>query len=151
MATNPELNLFLNKVASFVKVAIVEIENLQDAKAEAVRKRAAVLDEANRKEAQEVAQKEQFRQSLKLAADALYEADFITDDNERKRFLKKAENDPSYLSSVIEKVCNASSASLIGYPARVAVHKVKQGDYYDPVRVKAFGYDGTNDLLEDIV
>lgn len=147
MTQPPEINLFLNKVASFVKVAVVEIENLQDAAQEANRKEA----EFHRKEAAEIVKKETYRQSLKLAAKALYEADFITDDNERKKFLKKAEDDPSYLSKVIEKVCNAADVSLIGLPARVAARTEKQGEYYDPVRIKAFGLDDSNNfLLEDI-
>lgn len=129
--TQADLNLFLSKVAQFVKLAIDQLDTRQEEIVE-MRKTAAA----------EVFRREAFQTSLEKAARALYNADFITDDLERKRFLKKATDDPSYLSSVIVKVCNAADVALIGSPARVAVRQ-KQGEEFDPVKARAFGADYT--------
>lgn len=136
-----DFNLFLQKVAQFVKLAIEDIESKQENVLE-MKKQAAA--EAQRWEG--------YNGSLKKAAQALYDADFITDEVERNRFLKKASENPSYLSSVIVKVCNAADVALIGSPARVAVRQ-KQGEEFDPVKARAFGYDysgGTSSFLDDV-
>lgn len=129
--TQADLNLFLRKVAQFIKVATNELETRKDQ-----------LVEMKKTAAAEALRQEHYEYSLSKAAQALYDADFITDEVERKRFLRKAAEDPSYLSSVIVKVCNAADVALIGSPARVAV-KQKQGEEFDPVKARAFGADYT--------
>jgi hypothetical protein len=128
--TQAEYNLLFKKVAQFIKVATNELHQRQEQVVE-LRKTAAV----------EARRKENFELSLHKAASALYDADFITDELERKRFLRKAAEDPSFLSSVIVKVCNAADVALIGSPARVAVRQQKQGEEFDPVKARAFGAD----------
>ena len=139
--TQPEINLFLQKVGDFVKLAISELDNRQS-QVLGLRKTAAV-----------VAQKQEgYQFSLRKAAAALYDADFLTDEVERKQFLKKASEDPSYLSSVIVKVCNAADVALIGSTARVAVRQ-KQGEEFDPVKARAFGLDYSSNpanILDDL-
>lgn len=140
--TQNEFNLFLQKVAQFVEVATDELDTRQERVVE-LRKAASL--EARRWDA--------YKESLNKTAQALYDADFITDEVERKRFLKKASEDPSYLSSVIVKVCNAADVALIGSPARVAMRQQKQGEEFDPVKARAFGWDYTGNpgsLLDDI-
>lgn len=127
--TQNDLNQFLQKVAQFVKLAIDEIDARNENLVE-LRKTAAA----------EARRQNNYQESLSKAAHALYEADFITDEIERKKFLKKASEDPSYLSSVIVKVCNAADVALIGSPASVAVRQ-KQGEEFDPVKARAFGWD----------
>ena len=122
-------NELLQKVGQFVKLATSEID-AQQGRIVSLRKQAAV----------DARRHEEFGKSLSKAAQALYDADFITDEVERKQFLKKASEDPSYLSSVIVKVCNAADVALIGSPARVAMRQ-KQGEEFDPVKAKAFGWD----------
>lgn len=129
--TQADYNLLFRKVAQFVKLATNELQQRQEQLVE-MRKTAAA----------EALRQENYEYSLHKAAKALYEADFITDEVERKRFLRKAAEDPSYLSSVIVKVCNAADVALIGSPARVAV-KQKQGEEFDPVKARAFGADYT--------
>ncbi len=140
--TQDDLNLFFSKVAQFVKLATTRLEQRYEQIVE-MKKEAAVRSQ----------QAENYRNSLDKAARALYDADFITDDLERKRFLRKAAEDPSYLSSVIVKVCDAADVALIGSPARVAV-KHKQGEEFDPVKARAFGtdYSGgfTGQILDDL-
>lgn len=132
-----DLNLLLCKVSQFVKVATREIDTLQD--------EVATL---HQKEASENLRIEKYAESLKKAAQALYNSDFLTDDRERRQFLRKAAEDPSYLSSIIVKVCNAADVSLIGSPARVAVKKAEE---FDPIKARAFGWDNqTSSLLDDI-
>lgn len=139
--TNDDFNLFLRKVAQFVKIATDELDTKQER-----------LLELRKEAAAEACRWDNYHSTLSKAANALYDADFITDEIERKRFLKRATEDPSYLSSVIVKVCNAADVALIGSPARVAMSK-KQGEEFDPVKAKAFGYDyssGQSDFLDDI-
>ena len=140
--TQADLNLFLRKVAQFIKVATNELDQRREQ-----------LVEMKKTAAAENTRHERYQYSLEKAAMALYDADFITDDMERKRFLRKAAEDPSYLSSVIVKVCNAADVALIGSPARVAV-KQKQGEEIDPVKARAFGADYSGSFggptLEDL-
>ena len=136
-----EFNDLLQKVGQFVKLATSELTVQQETNA-ALRKQAAA----------EARRRDEYSHSLRKAAQALYDADFITDEMERKNFLKKASEDPSYLSSVIVKVCNAADVALIGAPARVAMRQ-KQGEEFDPVKARAFGYDYTgtaSGLLDDV-
>lgn len=149
---NPSIQLVLQKTASFVKLAIEETEELQ-AQVDALRQReAAYLIE--RQQTQKLAEENRYSQlvSISKAAEALYNSDFITDDYERKLFVKKAQ-DPAYLASVIEKICKAADVSRIGSPARVAA-KVGGVDEDDPVKRRMYGIDGTsfarsNILLEE--
>lgn len=139
--TQQDLSLLTEKVAQFVKLATHELHIQQDRVVEFKKQAAA---EARRQEG--------YQQSLQKAARALYDADFITDEMERRKFLRKAAEDPSYLSSVIVKVCNAADVALIGSPARVAVRQ-KQGEEFDPVKARAFGTDYTGlsgNLLDDL-
>jgi len=129
--TQADLNLFLSKVAQFVKVAIAQLDTRQEQ-----------LLEMKKTAAAEAFRREAYTSSLEKAAHALYDADFITDETERKKFLRKAAEDPSYLSSVIVKVCNAADVALVGTTARVAVRQ-KQGEEFDPVKARAFGADYT--------
>lgn len=127
--------LFLQKVAQFAKISIERVEDLEE----------EILD-YRKKEAAEEIKLERFSRVLNKVAQALYESDFITDELERKRFLKRAQEDPSYLGEVLIKVCNAADVVLIGSPARVAA-KPKQAEY-DPVAAKAFGWS-TSNFLDD--
>lgn len=129
--TQTDLKAFLSKVAQFVKLATAQLETRQEQ-----------LVEMKKMAAAEALRRETYQTSLEKAARALYDADFITDDVERKKFLRKAAEDPSYLTSVIVKVCNAADVALIGSTARVAVRQ-KQGEEFDPVKARAFGADYT--------
>lgn len=138
--TQTDINVFLQKVAQFVKLAINELDAKQERVVE-LRKEAAVVDR----------KWTDYSASLNKAASALYDADFITDEVERRKFLKKASEDPSYLSSVIVKVCGAADVALIGSPAGVAMRQQKQGEEFDPVKARAFGWDySSSQLLDDI-
>jgi hypothetical protein len=128
---------FLQKVAEFTKLAISEIEDLKE-QIQDFRKQAAV----------ESLRERRLNLALEKAADALYKSDFITDSYERKEFLKKAKEDPSYLARTIEKLCDAADVASIGSPARVA--KPKQAEEYDPVMARAFGISRSGSfVLED--
>ncbi len=126
---------FLSKVASFTRVALDEISEKQaqvnDLEGQVLSfiRKDAILKRA------ELTKQAQLVLLLKEAADALYESDHITDESERKEFLKKAE-DPTFLAKTLIKICKAADVSLIGSPARVAVTKTAD---YDPVAERAFG------------
>jgi hypothetical protein len=122
----PEVKIFLQKVAEFTKIALNEIES-KDRLIYGFKKEAAA----------DLIKEARYEDSLEKAADALYNLDFITDKYERREFLKKAKQDPSYLASMLIKVCDASDVASIGSPARVT--KIKQAEDYDPVMEKAFG------------
>ena len=120
-------NLVLQKMASFIKLAIDETDRLQD----------DVL-ELRKKEAADELSKERYLLALRKTADALYDTDFLTDEHEKRAFLKKATEDPIYVVRFLEKVCEAADIAQIGKPARVAA-KPKEAEY-DPVMAKAFGW-----------
>ena len=119
-------NTLLTKLAQFVKLAVSETERLQ-----------TDILELKKKEAAEEIGKHKYELELKRAADALYDADFLTDDHEKKVFLRKAAEDPVYVIRILEKVCEAADIAQIGKPARVAA-KPKEAEY-DPVMARAFG------------
>lgn len=130
-----QITLLLQKVASFANVAVEEVRGLEH-KLHEQRKQAAV---------------EEFKQiklakALEKAAESLYRADFITDEYERREFLKKAKDDPSYLARMLEKVCDAADVAPIGSPARVTKPKLAE---YDPVAARAFGYNKSSFVIED--
>jgi hypothetical protein len=113
-------------MAQFVKLAIDETERLED----------SVL-ELRKKEAAESLSKERYEFALRKTADALYNTDFLTDEHEKRTFLRKAAEDPVYVVKFLEKVCEAADVAPIGKPARVAA-KPKEAEY-DPVYARAFG------------
>ena len=114
-------------MAQFVKLAIDETEKLED----------SVL-ELRKKEAAEELNKERYEYALRKAAEALYNTDFLTDEHEKRAFLRKAAEDPVYVVKFLEKVCEAADVAPIGKPARVAA-KPKEAEY-DPVMARAFGW-----------
>jgi hypothetical protein len=120
----------LTKVADFVKLALQE-------SAQSNTKTAALEQEVlsyRIKEAAFEVKRQQIRKDLEKAAEALYDADFITSEVERTNFLKRAQEDTGYLARTLEKVCNAADVALIGSPARVANdHQQKKLADYDPV------------------
>lgn len=129
-------NNFLTQVAQFVKLAIDSNDELQE-RLYNQQKQAAVKD----------LDKEKFRVALHKAADALYDSDFLTDEHEKKMFLKKATEDPIYVVRTLEKVCEAADVAQIGRPARVAA-RPKEAEY-DPVMAAAFGYDTAKGIIDD--
>jgi hypothetical protein len=125
----------LDKVATFVNVALAEIDQLskklaayEDKKAEESKKEDAALESA-----------------LKKAAEAMYNSDFINDEDEKSLFVKKAKEDALYLAKVVERVCNAADVAYMGKAA-----SVKSSNHTDdPVMRRAFGYDNNYSLLDD--
>lgn len=136
--------LFLQKVAQFAKISVSTVDKLDD--------KISNLEDSllsyRKKEAQDNYKQVKLESAIEKAAKALYESDFLTDDAERRKFLKRAKEEPSYLVDVLIKVCNAADVALIGSPARVA-SKPKQAEY-DPVAARAFGYSSSaNSLIDD--
>jgi competence transcription factor ComK len=83
--------------------------------------------------------------ALKKAAEAMYSADFINDEDEKTLFVKKASHDPVYLAKIVERVCNAADVAYMGKSA--TVKSSNQSD--DPVLRRAFGYDSSYSLLDE--
>jgi beta-phosphoglucomutase-like phosphatase (HAD superfamily) len=133
-----EKNLLI-KFAEFTKLAINELRQL---KAE----RKALLQ----KEASAEEQNEKYYEAVTKVANALYNSDleFITGDFDRRKFIKRAIDDHTYLARTFEKVCNAADVALIGKPARVAANR-KQA-IYDPVYERAFGKSHDDYSLMDM-
>ena len=129
--------VFLQKVAEFTSIVLDKVAELE-----------ARLTVQLKKEAAEVESKEKYDYSLRKAAKALYDADFLFDSDDQRQFLSKASEDSSYVPKMLEKVCKASEVSLIGTPARVAHSKVAVAN--DPVYSKAFGTrsKGYEELLD---
>lgn len=142
-----EIDLLLQKVASFVKVAIDETEEQRFALYQFQKKEAALRQKLAEEELAVVENSRNYLRSLDKAADALYKTDFITDEFERKEFMKRAQQNPSYLASVVEKLCKAADVALIGSPARVAVRRAE--DEVDPVRARAFGLSNSQSVIFD--
>jgi hypothetical protein len=125
-----------NKMAEFVKVATSEITDLREQ-----------LSEYRKKEAAEIAARdEEFEAALKKAADALYNSDFITDEDEKRAFVKRAKEDSKYLARTVERVCNAADVAYMG---KVATVKTDNNIENDPVMKRAFGFDSNYSLLDD--
>jgi hypothetical protein len=137
----------LQKVASFVKVAIDETEGQRLALFQFQKKEAALKQKQTEEEKAKDESLKQYSRSLDKAADALYKTDFITDEFERREFVKRAQQNPSYLASVVEKLCKAADVALIGSPARVAVKRAE--DEIDPVRARAFGLSTSSSVIFD--
>jgi hypothetical protein len=125
----------LRKIENFVKVALSEISTLK-----------GQVEEFKVKEAEEISrQDKELDQALKKAAEAMYSADFINDEDEKSSFVKKAKEDSKYLARIVEKVCNAADVAYMGKSA--SVKSSNQTD--DPVMRRAFGYDVNYSLLDD--
>ncbi len=129
--------LFLQKFAEFTKVVISELKQLR-----------SQLSDQMSKEAQHDEQQENYYNSVVKIANALHQTDYdFIIDNDRKKFIKKASENPALLAEVFSKVCEASDVTLIGRPARVAA-KSKIANY-DPVYARAFGL-GYNGEVTDV-
>ena len=123
------------KIEEFVKQAMEEIADLK-----------TQLSSLYEKQAEEAAERdEDFDHALKVAANALYDSDFINDEYDKRRFIKKAKEDHKYLASVIQKICEAADVSTFGSVASVKT----AGESVDPVMRKAFGYDVNYNLLDE--
>jgi phage-related protein len=107
----------LHKIEEFVKVALSEISELQN--------KLSSLQ-------------------VKQAAEAMYNSDFINDEDEKAMFVKKAKEDSKYLAQVVERVCNAADVAYMGKVA--TVKSSIQSD--DPVMRRAFGNGGSYSLLD---
>lgn len=129
---------FLLKFAEFTRVVLGEIKSLREQVSYHMSKQASAD-----------ATREEYQKAVMKVAEALYNSDldFVTGDFDRRKFIKRAMEDPSYIARTLEKVCNASDVSLIGKPARVAATNKKLASY-DPVYHRAFG---TNQFSEDSI
>ena len=124
----------LHKIEQFVKVALDEIASLNDSIVELNNKKAYELQLADKT----------LDSSLKKAAEALYSADFINDEEEKQLFMKRAKEDINYLAKTLERVCKAADVAYMGKVANVKSSVPSE----DPVMRRAFGYDAYN-LLEE--
>jgi hypothetical protein len=125
----------LHKIEQFVKVALAEIADLkQQLHAQQV-KQASITEQQNK----------ELETALKKAAQAMYNSDFINDEDEKALFVKKAQEDHKYLAKVVERVCAAADVSFMGKSA--SVKAAPQSD--DPVMRRAFGYSSYDNLLDD--
>lgn len=124
----------LHKIEEFVKVALAEISELQHRLSSLQVKQAADLAQDNR----------ELDTVLKKAAEAMYNSDFINDEDEKALFVKKAKEDSKYLAQVVERVCNAADVAYMGKVA--TVKSSIQTD--DPVMRRAFGNGGNYSLLD---
>jgi predicted urease superfamily metal-dependent hydrolase len=125
----------LHKVENFVKVALSEISDLQQKVSALQVKQAEEVLQSNR----------EFEAALKKAAEAMYNSDFINDEDEKMNFVKKAQQDPKYLARMVERVCNAADVSYMGKSSSVKSSTPSD----DPVMRRAFGYGGSYSLLDD--
>jgi hypothetical protein len=124
------------KFEEFVKIALEEIDELK-----------AQLNSTNEKSANEKELRDEaFDHALKQAATALYDSDFINDEYDKRRFVKKAKEDHKYLAEVIQKVCQAADVAAFGSVANVKTAG-DAGD--DPVMRRAFGYDVNYNLMDE--
>jgi outer membrane murein-binding lipoprotein Lpp len=133
-------NEILVKVAQFNKLALEEIESL-NAKVASLEQDLETAHEFRSDKIEAV---------IKKAADALYEADFITDRYSYRDFVKKASADPTVLVKTIEKICAYHDVASPGTPSSVSI---KHADYDeklgpDPIMERAFGRQPLN-LLDD--
>jgi hypothetical protein len=125
----------LLKIQEFVKVALHEIKDLKEQLNLVQEKRAS----------EQIKKDKELDNVLRKAAEAMYNSDFITDEDEKAIFVKRAKEDVKYLASVVERVCNAADVSYMGKVA--SVKSSNESD--DPVMRRAFGYSGTYSLLDE--
>ena len=78
-----------------------------------------------------------YNKAIKMAGQAMFESDFITDDG-GESFVKKAQENPAYLAQVIKKLCEASDVMTMGKVSSVRSVSEKDADF-DPVKARAFG------------
>jgi hypothetical protein len=125
----------LLKIEGFVKIALSEISELKQQ-----------LHTLQTRENEKLASHDrELELALKKAAEAMYSSDFINDDDEKKTFIKKAKEDPTYLAKIVERVCNAADVAYMGKQA--TVKSSTQSD--DPVIRRAFGYEHSYSLLDE--
>lgn len=124
----------LHKIETFVKVALSEITDLRNQ-----------IDARNLKLAEVQKESRELGSALKKAAEAMYNADFINDEEEKSTFIKKSQEDPVYLAKVVERVCKASDVAYMGKVASVKSSTHSE----DPVIRRAFGYSNSYSLLDD--
>ena len=134
MPTNSQL---LSQVAAFIKVAVDTNEELE-----------GTLLELRKKQAAEALDQDRYELALKKAADVLYDSDFLTDEREKRTFIRKAAEDPSYVVRMLENVCQASDISQLGKVAKVSARPKEAA--FDPVMARAFpGMYGNTPFTED--
>lgn len=127
----------LNKFAEFSKKAVDTISTLETKVAQ-LEKEVSIEKEAEY----------EFGKLLEKAAKALYDADFLVDYDQRKDFVKKAQ-DTSFLIKTLIKVAAASDVASYGKVANVI--STSKFDKVDPIAARAFGYNAAAgySLLED--
>jgi hypothetical protein len=125
----------LDKIEKFVKVALAEITDLRQQLSQQQQIKQAAVEQENK----------ELYKALKKAAEAMYSADFINDEDEKALFVKKAQEDPKYLAKIVERVCNASDVAYMGKMASVKASNHTE----DPVMRRAFGYDNNYSLLDE--
>ena len=125
----------LHKIETFVKVALAEIADLKEQLNRQQQKEAAVR----------TAKDKELEDALKKAAEAMYSADFIIDEDEKVSFVKKAKEDAQYLARVVERVCNAADVAYMGKVATVKSSSPSD----DPVMRRAFGYYNSYGILDE--
>lgn len=133
---------FLSKIASFTKIALDEIAELEQELSIIRKKEASAKYTTLEKNAK-------YASTLEKAAEALYDTDFLTDDVERVKFLKLAKENPTYLAETLIKVCHAADVSLLGTPARASIKMSSQFADDDPVAAKAFGYRSSSLIFDE--
>ena len=132
-------NNFLNQVTQFIKLALDNSDELQEE-----------LFEYKKQAAAEELNKEKYRLALQKAADALYDTDFITDDVEKRTFLRKAAEDPIYVVRTLEKVAEQADVAQIGRPAKLkARSKEAEMEENDPVYQAAFGVAYNSGIIDE--
>ena len=125
----------LQLAEQFVKLAIDETERLEE----------SVL-ELRKKAAAESLNQERYELALRKVAGVLYNTDFLTDEYEKRAFLKRASEDPIYVVKFLEKVCEAADVSTIGSTSRIKTAPKEAA--FDPVFARAFG-GYNNSLIDD--
>ena len=133
MPTNSQL---LTQVANFIKVAVNTNEELE-----------STVLELRKKQAAEALDQDRYEMALRKAADVLYDSDFLTDEREKRTFIRKAAEDPTYIVRMLENVCQASDISQLGKVAKVSARPKEVA--YDPVMARAFPGLYGNSFTED--
>lgn len=126
--------VFLQKFAEFTKLVMNRISALEEQVSYHQLKQANVNTE-----------QEKYVQSVIKVADALYDSDleFVAGDFDRRKFIKRAVEDKSFLAQTLVKVCQASDVASFGKPSKTTI--TKKASYYDPVYARAFGYTSEAD------
>lgn len=119
----PSNQQILTKFAQFSNTVVGVVAELE----------AKLASVVNEKEKQAEAKKD----LLEKAAKALYEADFLTDYEERAKFVKRASMDPDFLLKMIIKVSEASDVSSFGKVAKIAPRNPNVDN--DPIVARALG------------